>query len=157
MTLRYHTRLSADEQRVAGINPPAPFAMADKVRFGEIDMLGHVNNTAYLSWFEAVRTRYVQDYGLTNYDPKTDPRIVIRSAEIRYVKEMLLGEDYVVTARCAAFRTTSFTIDQTIWSGDLRATFSCILVTLASDGSGRLPLPEKFKSAIKERDGAASD
>jgi len=153
--LPYHTLLSADQQRAAGIETPAPYAMADKVRFGEIDMLGHVNNAAYLSWFETVRTRYVKDYGLTGYNPGHDPRIVIRSAEIHYIREMLRDEDYIVTARTTAFRTTSFTIEQNLWSATLRARFSCVIVTLEPNGSAKRALPEGFVNKIKKTDGAS--
>ena len=31
------------------------FGMRDRVRFSELDPLNHVNNAAYLSWFETVQ------------------------------------------------------------------------------------------------------
>lgn len=155
MTLPFLTPLTEAQQRAAGVATPQPFAMADKVRFGEIDMLGHVNNAAYLSWFETVRTRYIKDWGLTAYDPKHDPRIVIRSADIHYIAEMLRDEVYVATARAVAFRTTSFTVQQELWSGTLRARFSCVLVTLDPVTRAKCPLPQDFIARIRNVDGAA--
>lgn len=155
-TIPFHTPLTREQQLEAGLTEDWPMAMADKVRFGEIDVLGHVNNAAYLSWFETVRTRYVREWGLTGYDPKVDPRIVIRSGEIHYVKEMLRDEEYIVTARTSAYRNTSFTVDAELWSKDLRARFSCVLVTLEPDGSARRPLPKDFVARICDIDGAVS-
>lgn len=149
------TPLSADQQRAAGLPDVWPLAMADRVRFGEIDMLGHVNNAAYLAWFEKLRTIYIQQSGLTNYDPATDARIVIRSGEIHWVKEMLREEPYIATARATEYRNTSFTILSEIWSGDLRTRFTCVCVTLEQDGKTRRPLPAKFTARIREIDGAA--
>ena len=154
MNIPFLTPLSASEQRAAGLSDVWPLAMADRVRFGEIDMLGHVNNAAYLTWFEKVRTIYIQRSGLTNYDPKSDPRIVIRSGEIHWVKEMLRDESYIVTARAAEYRNTSFTIHSEIWAGDLRTRFTCVCVTLEQDGKSRRPLPQSFIEHIRSNDGA---
>lgn len=155
MTIPFHTPLDAAQQAQFGITEPWPLAMADKVRFGEIDMLGHVNNARYLTWFETVRTVYLEWSGLTRYNPATDPRIVIRSGQIHWVKEMIREETYVVTARATAYRNTSFTIASEIWSaGSLRTKFDCVCVTLESDGSARRPLPQSFIQRITELDGA---
>lgn len=156
MTLTYHTPLSAQDQRDLGIDPPAPLALADKVRFSELDVLNHVNNAVYFEWFERVRVLYTQYFGLSrNLGSGTGPRIVIRSGTIRYQQEMLLHEDYVVTCGCTAYRNTSFTMHQEVWAGGTkRATFDCVLVLLQPDGSGRYPIPEHIKEHFRDVDGA---
>ena len=156
MSIPYHTPLSADVQRSLGIDPPAPFALADQVRFSELDVLNHVNNAVYFQWFERVRVLYTQHFGLSrNLGSGTGPRIVLRSGSIHYRQEMLLHEDYVVTCACTAYRTTSFTMAQELWSGGtLRATFECVLVLLQPDGSGRYPIPEAVVAHFKDQDGA---
>ncbi len=156
MSLAYHTPLPADVQRSLGIDPPAPFALADRVRFGELDVLNHVNNAVYFQWFESIRVRYTQELGLArSFGSGPGPRIVLRSGSIRYVKEMLLNEDYVVTCGCTAYRNTSFTMHQEVWSGgSQRAVFDCVLVLLQPDGSGRYPIPEALKQHFAEQDGA---
>lgn len=155
MTVPFHTPLDADQQRSFGITDPWPLAMADKVRFGEIDMLGHVNNARYLTWFETARTVYLQWSGLTRYHTESDPRIVIRSGNIHWVREMTREEIYVVTARATEYRNTSFTIASEVWSGgSLRTKFDCVCVTLENDGSARRPLPDAFIKRISEIDGA---
>jgi acyl-CoA thioester hydrolase len=79
---------------------------------------------------------------------------VIRSGEIRYHSEMLRGDNYITTCACSAFRTTSMTLQQEIWSsGNLRASFSCIMVLLTADGSERSPIPESIKAQLI-KDGA---
>lgn len=159
MSLRYHIPLSASEQEAEGIIPPAPLAMADRVRFAELDVLRHVNNAVYMQWFETLRVRYTKVYGLSRDRGTGDgPRIVIRSATIRYQEEMLLDEDYVVTCACTAFRTTSFTMHQQLWSvGRLRATLDCVLVLLNTDGSGRYPIPDELRRQFIEIDGARDE
>ncbi|MFD3189252.1 acyl-CoA thioesterase [Sedimentitalea sp. HM32M-2] len=156
MTLRYHTPLSPTEQTVFGLEYPQPLAMADRVRWAELDALNHVNNKAYMGWFETLRVAYFDQFCTPFYAPAQRPRLVVRSAEIRYLREMVMGEDYVATARVASFRTTSFTMQQQLWAGDLRAEMSAVMVTLHSDGTGRCPLPDAVRRLFVDRDGAVA-
>lgn len=159
MTLRYHTPLSHEIQLELGMDSPAPLAMADRVRFSELDVLNHVNNAVYMHWFERLRIRYTQDWGLSRYmGTGDDPRIVIRSGQIHYRQEMRMDEDYIVTCGCTGFRTTSFSLAQTLWAGGtLRATFDCVLVLLNADGSGRYPIPADVRQKMTDVDGAQLD
>lgn len=159
MSIIYHSPLSPDTQRALGIDTPQPFAMADRVRFGELDVLQHVNNAVYMQWFESIRVRYIKEYGLSRrLGAGPGPRIVIRSGTIHYRQEMLLDEDYVVTCGCTAFRTTSFTLHQEIWSGGmLRASFDCVLVLLNADQSGRYAIPDALRQRFSDIDGAVLD
>lgn len=154
--MRYHTALTPQEQLDFGLKSPQPLAMADKVRFAELDVLRHVNNKAYMTWFETLRVAYGDLFTLQLYpDGALMPRVVIRSGEVRYVEEMLMGEDYVTTAGVTAYRNTSYTMHQELWSaGRLRATFDCVIVTLFPDGSGRYPLPDAVRAHFENNDGA---
>ena len=155
MTLLYHTPLDEDQQTALGISPPQPLAMADQVRFSELDVLNHVNNAVYMEWFERLRIRYVQDWGLSGYDSAADPRIVIRSGTIHYRREMRMDEDYVTTCGCTAYRNTSFTLAQQLWSGGtLRATFDCVIVLLAPDASARFAIPPAVRTRFETVDKA---
>lgn len=159
MTLPYLIPLSDDEQRAQGITTPAPLALADQVRFSELDMLRHVNNAVYIQWFERARVRYTAISGLArSFGDMNGPRIVIRSGAIHYRQEILMDETYIVTCRVTAFRNTSFTMHQEIWvEGTLRATFECVLVLLNPDGSGRYPIPEEMRKRFVEVDGATPE
>lgn len=159
MTIRYHTPLNAEEQAALGIDPPAPLAMADRVRFGELDVLNHVNNAVYMQWFESVRVNYLSLFAEKTYaEAGFNPRIVIRSATVLYREEMRLGESYAVTCACTAFRNTSLTMHQQIWStGRLRATLDVVLVLLQPDGSGRYPIPEALRRHFIQIDGAVPE
>ena len=155
MPLPYLTPLTAPALAAHGIPPGWSFGMADRVRFGELDALNHVNNTVYLRWFETLRVAYVQDYGISDYLTQTsDPEIVVRDLAAHFHKPMVANEPYIVTARTTAFRKTSFTMEYGVYSGDLRATGSAVIVCLKRDGSGRWPLPEQVRDRFKHDDGA---
>jgi pyruvate kinase len=79
----YLTALDASALRDAGIPAPWTFGMADRVRFGELDALNHVNNVVYLRWYETLRVNYLEDYGI--YDlAGPDPKFVVKSVGLDY-------------------------------------------------------------------------
>ena len=155
MSMRYHTPLTAEEQLAAGLPAPRTLALADRVRYAELDPLNHVNNKSYFTWFETLRV----EYGLRCVLPFFDvvPRMVLRGGEVRFHKEMLEGEDYIATAHVTAFRASSYTIEQLIWAGDLRASFNCVMVMLCPDGAERMPLPDALRDTFLDRDGAQAE
>ncbi len=146
--LPFHTPLSPEQQRAAGLDAIWPLALADKVRFAELDPLNHVNNVAYLTWFESARVTYFKHIGLTTYENAAkEPRIVIRRGEMDWLQEMRAEETYVVASRTIAYRNTSFTMAQEIWAGGTqRAKFTCVIVLLTPDGTERLPIPDHIRS-----------
>ena len=158
MTPAYHTPLSAQAQTAFGMAAPQPLAMADQVRFSELDVLNHVNNAAYMTWFERLRVRYMQEWGISGYDRSDDPRIVIRSGTIHYREEMRMDEDYVVTCGCTAYRTTSFSLHQQVWAqGRMRATFDCVMVLLTPDGAARYPIAPGVRRRFETIDRAKNE
>ncbi|MGR3434103.1 MAG: acyl-CoA thioesterase [Shimia sp.] len=151
--MQFHTPLGPDALRPLGIEAPWTFGMADRTRFGELDALGHVNNTAYLRWFENFRIAYMRDYGIATYEG-TFPRIVLRQTEVEFRREMLLHEDFVVVGRTTAFRTSSWQMAYAVFAGGtLRATGGAVLVLLDAAGAKR-PLSDDWRATFATRDGA---
>ena len=155
IALPYHTPLSPDQQRAFGLPDTWTLALADRVRFAELDPLNHVNNVAYLTWCEGARVAYFKHVGLSTYAEGTaEPRIVIRRGEMDWLQEMVADEDYVVATRTIGYRNTSFTLLQEIWSGGTkRARFECVIVLLFADGSGRMPIPDHVLEHFHRVDG----
>lgn len=141
MDMRFHTPLTAKEQLAHGMTSPQTLALADKVRYAELDPLNHVNNKAYVGWFETLRVEHFYLFCRPLYADLPQPRAVLRSADIRFVKEMHIGDTYIATANVTAFRNTSYTVEQQIWSNGLCATLSGVMVMLHPNGEGRYPLP----------------
>jgi acyl-CoA thioester hydrolase len=154
MELRYLTPLSPAEQMAAGLDEAQPLALADRVRYGELDVLNHVNNKAYMDWFETLRTEHFFRLCTPFYARMPQPRTVLRNAEIHYVSEMVAGQSYIATARVSAFRNTSYTIEQMIWSDGLRARMVGVMVMLNPDGSGKYALPDGLKRYFEQTEGA---
>ena len=160
--LLFHQPLNATALRSHGITSPWAFGLADRVRFGEIDALGHVNHTAYLRWFESFRLPYLQARHVSDYGP-TSPRLVLKQVHCTCRNEMVGGEDYIVTGRTCRFRTTSFTMDFAVWRITLGMPPQCtadggaIVVLLNRDAPGRYPIPQAGRAAFETEDGATPE
>ncbi len=134
------------------------YGYADRVRFHELDALNHVNNVVFLSWFETIRVRYVQDYGLSSYSAPDDPQLVVRRVTADYLAPALMNQDYVVTARTTLVKPSSFLMEYGLFmDGRKTASGEAVVVSLTPDGSARqVHRPDAVRAMIN-RDGAASD
>lgn len=152
----FHTPLRDAQLRNIGIPPPWAFGVADRVRFSELDPLGHVNNAAYLGWFESFRIQYMQDYGIAYTGPDA-AQLVLRQVQVDYLAEMKMSDDYVVTGRTTALRTSSFRMEYAVWSGGaLRTTSHAVIVLLNASGA-KHPLSADMRRLLVQRDGATQE
>lgn len=141
MQLPYRTSLFSQDLAQLDLPEKWVFGLANKVHFHELDMLKHVNNAAYMHWYEDLRVAYFHEWEMTRYS-REDPRFVVRHASIDYLKEMKMDESYVVVGRTASFRRTSFKMEYAVYSGDLRATGEAVVVMLEPREMKKRPIPE---------------
>ena len=142
-----------------GVPAPFVFGQADRVRFHELDVLDHVNNATYLTWFETFRVAYLKAYGISDYaQPGTRPGLVIRNIEIGYRAPLHLNDIYIVAGRSVSYRRTSWTMEYVVVAGGKVCAISrAVIVHMASDGVTKTPLPAAMIDAITTRDGATRD
>ncbi len=151
MDLPFLTALSPEDLRAQGIGAPWTFGVADRVRFGELDVLGHVNNTVYLRWFENLRIRYFETYGA---DASSRPKIVLRNVGLDFAAEVKLGDDYILTGRTVELRKTSFTMHYAVFvRGQQTTTGHAVIVCLTPDNL-KMPIPDEWRAKFIEMDGA---
>lgn len=154
MTTPYLTPLHAADLRAAGIPEPWSFGMADKVRFGEIDALQHVNNAVYLKWFENLRVLYFADRDIWNVDGKR-PRVVLRNIGLDYIREIKLTDSYIMTGRTTRLGTSSFTMEYAVWVDGQLCTASHAVLVMLNDDNTKRHLPDQIRQMFVDRDGAA--
>ncbi|NNE78896.1 MAG: acyl-CoA thioesterase [Silicimonas sp.] len=124
------------------------------MRFCELDALNHVNNVEYLRWFETIRVRYVQDYGLTSYGVD-DPQLVVRRQTADYFQPMFQDDTYILTTRTRLIKASSLIMEYAIHSGGaLKAIGEAVVVSLEQDGKTRRAHYPKARAEIIARDGA---
>jgi acyl-CoA thioester hydrolase len=153
ITPPFLTPLNAEALRSAGISEPWSYGMADRVRFGEIDALNHVNNVVYLRWYETLRVTYLHDYGIYEH-AGPEPKFVVKTVGLDYKAEVHRSASYINVARTTQMRNTSFTMQYaTFVDGQITTTGDAVIVLLNADNSKR-PLPDALRQTFITRDGA---
>jgi len=78
-----------------------------QVRFADCDVMGHVNNAVYLSYFEMARMHYFHYMVGDKWDWKESGIILVRN-EVTYLKPVLLRDKPEIKMIAGKIGTTSF-------------------------------------------------
>jgi acyl-CoA thioester hydrolase len=78
------------------------------VRWGDMDALGHVNNTVFLRYFEQSRIEWAESLGRT-LDQKGESMILLKST-VTYLKPLVYPADLIVRLYAGAVGGSSFTL-----------------------------------------------
>ena len=62
-----------------------------QVRFADLDVLGHVNNSVYLTYFESARVHYFKHLLGTDWDWTKDSVVLVKN-EVEYMRPILLHD-----------------------------------------------------------------
>lgn len=159
MTIPHLSPLPVPVLRDHGVTEEFTFGQADRVRFHELDVLDHVNNAVYLSWFETFRIAYMRAYGITDYaQAGTRPVLVLRNVDVEYRAPLYLDETYIVAGRTVSYRNTSWKMRYGVFArGQLCALGHAVIVLMEADAKTRKPLPSEVVEIFRNRDNAISE
>lgn len=133
-----------------------PVGIDGAVAWGDVDMLGHVNNTVYLRWFESGRIRYFEEAGLLEHPGNAGTPLargpILARQTIDY-RQPLTYPDFVRTeVTVTKIGTTSLTLAFRIKSrkkGDLVVAEGDGVIVLVDYRTGqKIPLDAETKAAI---------
>lgn len=88
----------------------------ERVRFNDLDLLGHVNNIAYVVYVETGRANFLRSIGMFELDARR--QTVIVRFEIDYRREVQYPAELRVGVRVLAIGNTSFQIGVGIFNGE---------------------------------------
>jgi len=156
MSLPLLTPLDIPTLRARGVPDVFNIGQADRVRFHELDVLNHVNNAVYLSWFESFRVAYMRDYGIANFVASGErPVLVLRNVDVEYKAPLHLDEEYIVVGRSLSYRRTSWKMQYAVVArGQICAVGHAVIVLMEEDAVTRKALPQAFIDVITKKDGA---
>lgn len=86
-------------------------------RFVDVDIMGHVNNACYLSYFEQARVAYYKKLGaldLRKMDKNSKTGFIVSEIGIKYHAPAFFDEVLTVATRIAEMRTKAFRMDYEI-------------------------------------------
>lgn len=119
-------------------------------RFSDLDVLGHVNNVAYLDYLQEARVRMLEERGLMSVP---DFSQVMARQEINFRKSLLLSlEPIQVEMWVSRIGTTSYTLECRILDddGSLSADALSVMVCLDRKQQVPVPIPQTLRDALLE-------
>ncbi|HEB66003.1 MAG TPA: acyl-CoA thioesterase [Chloroflexi bacterium] len=126
------------------------------VRYGDLDPQGHVNNARYLTYLEQARIGYIQALGLWDGHSFFSIGFILATAEITYKAPILLGQKVRVGVRVSRLGNKSMTMVYAIQdgeTGDELASAETVLVAYDYRTSATIPLPDRWREAIRRFEG----
>ncbi|MDR0302897.1 MAG: acyl-CoA thioesterase [Treponema sp.] len=127
------------------------FSIKISPRFGDIDALGHVNNTVLPIWFETGRTPVIQIFDTElALDRKTFP-LIMAHTDLDFLSQIYFKYEVEIRTSISKIGTKSFTVHQEAWQqGNLCAKGNCVIVYFDFNANQTAPLPEDKKKLLSE-------
>lgn len=123
------------------------FWATEHVRFADLDMLGHVNNKAYATYFETARVSYFFERGLSD-GPRVGMAIV--RLELDYRKEILFPGTLRLGVRLHRLGRSSLTLACAIFGEDAcHATSMATLVRFDPGARKSSPFSEAERTGLE--------
>ena len=120
-----------------------------QVRFSDCDMMGHVNNAIYLSYFEMARIHYFGVLFGKDRDWKKNG-VLLRKNEVEYLKPVLLHEEPEIHIFTEHIGNKSFSVSYELKIQDeIRTIGTSVLVCFDSTINQSILLTEDMKVALE--------
>lgn len=119
-----------------------------QVRFSDLDVMGHVNNSVYLSYFEYARVQYFAKLLGTNWDWKKNGVLLVRN-EVDYHRPVLLTDVPEVFVFVDSVGSKSFTLSYEVKVKDvLTTTGKSVLVSFDSIQNSSIEVPTEMRNIL---------
>ena len=109
-----------------------------RVRFGETDVAGHVNNAVYLSYLEEARIQFLQDALDT-----TEVPLILASAHLDFIRQVFFPDVITIETGVYRFGNSSFDLIHQLYrpQGELAlgSTVTLVYFDYAQQKPARLP------------------
>ena len=128
------------------------------VRWGDMDAMGHLNNTVYFRFFESLRVKYLDVIGLASRVGETSGYApILASTRCDFKLPLTYPDEVIVRARISRIGRSSFTQEYEVYSitqGAVAATGDGTIVCLDAKTGKSAEIPAQIRKAIEEMEGA---
>jgi acyl-CoA thioester hydrolase len=126
------------------------FSINVSPRFGDIDGLGHINNTVLPVWFEIGRNPI---FRLFSPDLDLSPdvwHLILVRIEFDFLSQMYFRSDVEIRTYITKIGNSSFTVGHEAWQeGELKVRGQAVLVYYDFKLQKSIPLPESIREILK--------
>ena len=131
---------------------PEPFIHRERVRFGDLDAMRHLNNVVYLRYFESARIAYLSELS-PDHSPANPERgsygLIFAEGHINYRSPVQFDDEVEVRCTIAEVRRSAFRMNFEMHVGErLAAEGYGWLVGFDYAAQEAIRLPEELRSAL---------
>ena len=120
-----------------------------QVRFSDLDVMGHVNNSVYLSYFEIARVVFFTPLMGVNWDWQKNG-VLIRKNEIEYFSPVLLHQEPEISIYTKSLGSKSFILEYDLHVNEKLCTSgSSVLVCYDSINNTSINVPDKMRQVLE--------
>jgi acyl-CoA thioester hydrolase len=120
-----------------------------QVRFADLDVMGHVNNSVYLSYFEMTRVHYFKELVGSNWNWRKEGVLLVRN-EIDYLKPILLNDEPEIHMFLEKIGEKSISLLYEIKvSREIHTKGKSVLVCFNAEEGKTIPVPVTMADALK--------
>lgn len=123
-----------------------------QIRFGDIDLMGHVNNGIQLGYLDLARWKYFEQvYGQTI--SWNDAALIVAHLDIDFLSPILLDDQVEVHTSIHKIGTKSVSLTQNIVdsiSGEIKTKTNQVMVAFSQKLGESIEVPETLKIRIRE-------
>lgn len=121
-----------------------------QVRFTDLDVLGHVNNNVYLSYFEMARVHYFKELLGENWNWRKHT-VVLAKNEVEYIRPVLLEHQPEVIMQTESIGNKSFSLRYELRvNGIVFARGSSVLVSFDGETNQSVQIHERMREALEK-------
>jgi len=129
-----------------------PVSITQKVQWGEMDALQHVNNTVYFRYFENVRVEFMELTGINKHIQKTNTGPILGHTQCKYLLPLTWPDTITIGTRVSAIREKRFTMEYAVFSHQhqrivAEGTGEAIYVNY--DTGKTLPVPDNIRQEVR--------
>ena len=123
------------------------FVHRERVRFRDLDSMGHVNNAVFLTYVESARIAFLQQLGAA--PTLEEMAIIVARIEIDFRAPVTLGDEVEVSVHASRFGGKSFELDHELRVGDtLVAEAKTVLVSYDYGRGEAVELPQEWRERL---------
>lgn len=126
-----------------------------QLRFNDVDVLGHVNNTVYFSFYDTGKAHYFQAVHNTPMD-WNNVDTVIANVNCAYINPIFFTDKIEVFTRCESIHEKSFRLLQMIVdinTGQIKSVCESVMVSYDPHRKKSFELPEFWREHLSRYEG----
>ncbi len=123
------------------------YIYGQKVIWGEMDALGHLNNVVYYRYAETARIHYLEKLGMFN----KQSFLVLAQASCKYILPVVYPDTLQIGVRCKKIGTTSIVFEYLFYSQQQQktvATAQAVVVNLDKETNKSKPWSEQQRQDV---------